>query len=296
MKDIEEILDDCIAEMRSGATVEAVLSAHPEAAAELRPLLEVALGLSRLPEPQLSVKGLMRVLSRQSTAQRREPVTTKPLRFPFFSFPVLVRVAASVAVIFSLGWGISVASAQALPGDWMYPVKRIVERVKLALAVNAANEAELRISFSEQRMSEAVRKYERGGGLDDALLRSMLEESKLAIQEALTLTPEDRAYMISRVGYLSAHQRNVIETVKRTADPVSRPVADEIGEVSTRRMKWMEGMMKEMNMTPPSCSGCWWGSSGTASTGAQENVSQGQSGPNREQMQQWMEDCPDRCN
>lgn len=295
-QNIEEMLDDCIAEMRSGASVEAVLAARPEAAQELRPLLDVAFGLSDLPEPQLSVKGLMRVLSIQSTGQRREPATTKPLRVPFFSVPMLVRVAASVAAVFVVGWGVSLASAQALPGDWMYPVKRIVERVKLALTVNAANEAELRISFSEQRMTEAVRKYERGEVLDDALLRSMLEESKLAIQEALTLTPEERSYMISRVGYLSAHQRNVIETVKRTADPVSRPVANAIGDACTQRMKWIEAMMQDMKMTPPSCSGCWWGSSGTTSTGVQKSAAQGQGSPNREQMQRWMDDCPDWSN
>jgi hypothetical protein len=108
------------------------------------------------------------------------------------------------------------------------------------LTVNVANEAELRISFSEQRMSEAARKYERGKGLDDALLRSMLEESKLAIEEALTLSLEERSYVISRVGYLSAHQRNMIETLKRTADSVSRPVADAIGDACTQRMQRME--------------------------------------------------------
>lgn len=293
MKNIDEILDCCIAEMQSGAAMEAVLSAHPEAAHELRPLLEVAFGLSHLPEPQLSVKGLMRALSQQSVTQEcRERVIRPAVRFPWFSLPMLARVAASVAAIFIIGWGVSAASAQAVPGDWMYPIKRAVERVKLLLTVNAANEAELRISFSEERMTEAVRKYERGEGLDDALLRSMLEQSKLAIEEALTLSPQERSYVISRVGYLSAHQRNVIETVKQTADPVSRPVADAIGDVCTERMEWMEGMMKEMKMTPPSCSGCWWGPQSAVSPAATGEPAPEQTTPNRDQMQRWMENCP----
>jgi hypothetical protein len=292
-KNIEEMLDDCIAEMRAGASLESVLAAYPESSMELLPLLKVTLDLSHLPEPELSIRGLMHALSRQSTPRRQEPAMVRPVKFPFFSFPMLMRVAASVFAAFVIGWGVSIASAQAVPGDWMYPVKRMAERMKLMLTVNAAHEAELRISFSEQRMSEAVRKYERGEGLDDTLLRSMLEDSKLAIEEALTLNPQERSYMLSRVGYLSAHQRNMIETVKRTADPVSRPVADEIGNVCTERMKWMEGMMKDMNMTPPSYSGCWWTPSREVSTGAQDSATRGQDSPTGEQMQQWMDDCPD---
>ena len=48
-KNIEEVLDGCLAEMRAGATLETVLSAQPEFAADLRPLLEVAAGLAHLP-------------------------------------------------------------------------------------------------------------------------------------------------------------------------------------------------------------------------------------------------------
>jgi len=292
-KNIEEILDDCISKMQAGATMDSVLAAHPEAASELRPMLDVVFDLSRLPDPPFSAKGLMRALSHQTEHVRRKRITWPSFEFPWFSTQVLVRVAAGIAVVFMIGWGVSAASAQALPGDWMYPIKRTIERVKLMLTINAANEAELRISFSEQRMSEAVKKYERGNGLDDALLRSMLEESKIAIEEALNLNPQERSYMISRVGYLTAHQKNMIETVKRTADPASRPVADKIGNICTERMKWMDSMMKEMKMTPPSCSGCWWGESGEKSAGGEVAAPQKQNIPSREQMQGWMDDCPD---
>ena len=288
---VETILDLCIADMRSGKSLDAVLASHPEFATELRPLLEMSLDLAQLPEPQPSINGLMRALAHRYLPQRPQAAAKRFFRFPFYSAPMLLRVVASIAAIFLIGWGVSFASAQTVPGDWMYPVKRIVERVKLALTINASNQAELRISFSEQRMSEAVRKYERGEGLDDALLRSMLEESRLAIQEALSLDPQERAYMISRVGYLSAHQKNMIETVKRTADATTRPVAEAIGNDCTQRMKWMEGMMQDMEMTPPSCSGCWCTPQSKVSS-AKEGASEAKGSPSKKQMQRWMDNCP----
>lgn len=88
----------------------------------------------------------------------------------------------------------------------------------------------------------------------------------------------------------------MIETVKRTADPVSRPVAEAIGDASTKRMKWMEGMLQEMQMTPPSSSGCWRAPQSGVSTGTQDRAAQGQGSPNWEQVQRWMENCPDCSN
>ncbi len=203
-------------------------------------------------------------------------------------------MAASVAIVFFVGWGVTTLSAQATPGDWMYPVKRAIERVRLILAVNADDEAELRITFSDRRLAEAVKRLERGQGLDDNLLRAALAETKSALEESLNVSPQERARLISQAGYLTAHQKNVIDALASTTRPADRPVATAFSEMCDERMKWMEGMMQDMRMKPPSWSGRrqGWEQSATPDASEQTNP-QKATAPSKQQMRRWMDDCPD---
>ena len=50
--DFELLLEECLAQIRNGITLEECLSAHPAQAKKLRPLLETAIQVSRIPIPQ----------------------------------------------------------------------------------------------------------------------------------------------------------------------------------------------------------------------------------------------------
>jgi len=280
--------------MRGGASIDTVLATYPDYADELRPLLLTGSALAALPEPPVTVHGLMRALSHETgnLSPRRE--TKRPARFFVYPAPIWLRVAASVAVLFTAGWGVSAISAQAAPGDWNYPVKRAIERVRLLLTLNANNEAELRITFSERRLAEAVQRYERGEGLDDGLLRAALEDSKLALEEALNVSPQERAYLVSQASYLTAHQKNVIATIQQTAPPKDQTVANSFGDMCDQRMNWMEGMMEDMRMTPPTES-TWRPRREPAAkpdTSAETRTSN-KPPPSQQQVRRWMDDCPD---
>ena len=285
---IEEALDRCIEQMRGGTPVDAVLAAYPEYADELRPLLQTSSALARAPEPAISLHGLMRALSRE--AVKNEPQVEPKHRARFFTFPspLWLRVAASVAVLFFAGWGATSISAQASPGDWMYPVKRTIERVRLLLTVNANNEAELRIVFSERRLAEAVQRFERGEGLDGDLLQAALEDSKLALEEALNMSPQERAQLVSHAGYLTAHQKSVITAIQHKAQPQDQAVANSFSDMCDQRMNWMEGMMDDMCMTPPSRT-----SRPNREDASTSNPPTEKAPPSERKMRQWMDDCPD---
>jgi len=290
---IEEALDACIEQIRQGRSIDAAVAAYPDFAAELKPLLATASELAALPEPPVALRGLMRELSRAGAegSPRSEPKRLAQL-LPFPS-PVWLRVAASVVFLFVVGWGATAISARATPGDWAYPVKRAIERVRLILTVNAADEAELRITFSDRRLAEAVKQVERGQPLNEDLLRAALTETKQALEEVLNASPEERAYLISRAGYLTAHQKNVIDAVAPTARPADRPVASAFSEMCDERMDWMEGMMQDMRMTP-AWSGWRQGPRQIPAANTPEETNERKpTNPSREKMRRWMDDCPD---
>ena len=76
-----------------------------------------------------------------------------------FTHSMLKPMAAVMAVFVFAGAGsISVvgASGQALPGDQLYAVKVGVEKVQLALAIDAQARSQLRVEFASRRLEEMV--------------------------------------------------------------------------------------------------------------------------------------------
>ena len=286
MKSIETILDECIDQIRAGKSVEDVLVKHPDSADELRSLLGISQNLEALPDPSPSVEGVMLAMSQKIIQEPVAPQKRRPAKITIFARPVLLRLAASIAVISLLSWGTAVAASDSVPGNFMYPVKRFSEKVRLLFTVNDKNEAELRITFSERRLSEALKTYQQGGGIDDGLLRQMLDEAKQALDQTLALSPEERGYLLSRVGYLTAHQNNVIEAVKRTADPKEQDDLEPVSEMCGKRMQWMGQMMKAERLTPPTCSGCWDATPEAVQNDPNENAEPPKT------MEQWMDCCP----
>jgi len=51
---LSDVLDECLTLLRGGATIEECLARYPRHANDLRPLLEVALRINRLPQPSSS--------------------------------------------------------------------------------------------------------------------------------------------------------------------------------------------------------------------------------------------------
>jgi len=239
MKTKEEILDQCTDAILSGATVEEALSAYPEWKAELEPLLEMAAELSSLPEPQLN---LTRMMQHMGEAMESPPKNRKP-KVTLFSRPVLLRVAASIAVLLMLGWGTMTASASAVPGDWFYPIKLLTERARFVLAINSEDKAELRITFSERRLKEAIQKYERGDGLDKALLKEMLDEAALALDAVPALPDDRRDYVAARVLSVSRFQEENLKRIHSVASPEEQEILKPYMEMCAQRCDWMSDRM-----------------------------------------------------
>jgi hypothetical protein len=169
-RDIESALDKCLSYLEQGDSIEDCLARYPGLAQELRPLLRVALRTQQLrggvtPSSETLAAGRAEFL-RRAAALREQPesgragVLSRLFDAVRSAWTGLARrrglttIAASVLILFGLLGGGTIASANSLPGDPLYPLKRASEQVQLALTFVAETKAELRTSFEQRRLEE----------------------------------------------------------------------------------------------------------------------------------------------
>lgn len=153
--ELDQILEECLrAVLRDGLTLEEALAHHPEAAEALQKPLLTAVLAARLPAPALSAERVaaleQRLLARFDTLPLAAPgprlvdspaprAVAVPRRSSWMG-----RWAAVLALAFvvTLGSGATVAaSAQAMPGDALYGVKRGWEAI-ITLILNFLGQLE----------------------------------------------------------------------------------------------------------------------------------------------------------
>jgi hypothetical protein len=186
MKKIElaqtEILDQCIRLIQTGeATIADCLQAYPEHAAYLEPLfltaLEVQSGLSpKSPDKRYISTTRIRILNQLQALQKgSQEVDGKPPRIRIrLPRPVLALLSLALAlIILSSSIGVASVSANVLPGDILYPVKRSIEELQLFFTIQPAKDAELLLAFTAERVQE----------IEDLLKLDPTQDLNSAIQE-----------------------------------------------------------------------------------------------------------------
>jgi len=151
VKALLDALEDCLERLQAGQSLEECLQGYPEQAGELRPLLETALRASavRVDEPPSDVVQRTRTRFLAQAAALRPATRTTHRYFPRLSF----ALAAGVLVLVTSGGAIAVASAQSLPGDPLYGVKRAAEHIRLNLTA-AENRSTVVDAFRQRRTDE----------------------------------------------------------------------------------------------------------------------------------------------
>ena len=161
------LFDQCLEELAAGTGLDEVLSRHPAEAAELRPLLEAALWAmlpAEISPPPLSAK----IASKNRFLDAAQALEKKR---GWGWFPRPMRMAGSVLLVLvvfltSLTVGGSLVSAQALPGDPLYTVKRAFERVDSWLATSPASQLALEERLDSRRADEVQRLIGQGRQVD----------------------------------------------------------------------------------------------------------------------------------
>ena len=158
-------LDECLAAIEAGDTMERCLARYPNHADELAPLLQIATALERLPQlgpsPATAATAKSRFLAE---ADRRWPKTRQSLwshlreRFSVPQWSAPLRAAATamaaIALVILVGGGVVFAASGSLPGDPLYGFKLFGEDIQMTLALNRDSRLHLEETFTERRRDE----------------------------------------------------------------------------------------------------------------------------------------------
>lgn len=165
MNDLFDILEICLNEIENGADLETVLARYPEQAGELRPILKTAMRArnAAVPEPSPEVVRRGRARLMQRAAEMREAKAAPRKR----AIPVFQRLAISfslAALLLMSSAGLLNASASALPGENLYPVKRSWENIRLFLIFDEQARKLLEFEFENERLHEVNELLSEGRG------------------------------------------------------------------------------------------------------------------------------------
>jgi hypothetical protein len=231
-EELESILNDCIDRLLRGESLEQCLQRYPERAAELRPLLQVALAALRASavEPRAEFKAQARYQMR-SLLHARE-LKRQPKRLPLLRWLPRWAVIVIVAIFAFLvaGTGTVAAASDSLPGDTLYAVKLATERVQLAFTFSDTGKAKLEAKFAGRRAEEMARIADRDDPEKVEALLSRLE-GNLSQVEKLTAKigggePENESQVAGLRRYLqrrAARDLEVLEAVEGVTPDQARP-------------------------------------------------------------------------
>ncbi|MBI4328400.1 MAG: hypothetical protein HY685_00875 [Chloroflexi bacterium] len=200
---IEDILDECLDRLQAGESVEACLARYPAEAAELEPLLRTAstLTMARL-QPRPEFRQTAKYRFQGAVRLERERRAARAGWANVLSLPWVrtwIGAAAAVLVLFVLGSGTMIASADSLPDQPLYPVKRFVERAQLALAPSETERADLHLRLADLRVREIAAMVRTGKAsevdrLQQDLVRSIeMARSEAGVSSALAAAPVQEA-------------------------------------------------------------------------------------------------------
>ncbi|MBM3707822.1 MAG: hypothetical protein FJW69_05705 [Actinobacteria bacterium] len=170
-KKTARILSECIDDIKLGkCSVENCISKYPYMQSSLRPLLEVAFRIQTLQdiEPSSDYKNrarhqLMKQIYNGIEALIKRPPSgylnkIKPLPARRKIVAARLKMAALfIIVIFAIstmGTGTIYASQDSLPGDMLYPVKLITEKVELLTVRDSVSRVELYLKWTDKRVGE----------------------------------------------------------------------------------------------------------------------------------------------
>ena len=165
MKKIEEILIQCIEDIKAGKTSLAdCLGRYPDVRRELEPLLRIALSIKEptdiSPSDAFKIRARVNLMEHIHASQsgKRAPRSLSQASVRRGWYAGWARtVAILVAVILcisALGTGTAYASQSSLPGDTLYPVKLGTEQLQRVITLDDAAEVELELKFASTRLEE----------------------------------------------------------------------------------------------------------------------------------------------
>lgn len=234
-KGIESLLDESLERLRKGEKLE------PSTEEGLEPLLEVAGRIQEVSTPpkETFVSDLEKRLVEKARAlqqARRRSLRDRYLT-PIFSSGRARRWAALLAVILAFvltSAGTAIAAQRSIPGDPLYPVKKVTERLGFLVVRDLPGKAHLRLELTRRRAEEVEALYEKGEEVEESILVELATETEEAIEE-IEIAPEgDRETLFEKLVDLTERQQKVLRRVYSRVPEQAKPALLRALEVSRR--------------------------------------------------------------
>lgn len=226
MWQLDEILDQSLSQIAAGkARVESCLVTYPAMADELEPLLLAAERLRAIPKPEMAPAARAQIEERVLVAAAANPLLRPAARrWPLIALPRwrwgLSALTAVVIFVFLMMTTLVTASADALPGSALYPIKLTAEDAWLWIAPERL-EPGLRLRLAQRRLDEIVALAEQGE-FDESVLDSMLNHVEEALIGVEGLPPALALPLLDELTVLFEEQQATLSLMLDELPPVSR--------------------------------------------------------------------------
>jgi hypothetical protein len=188
------ILDECLAAIMRGETVDDCLTRYPRQAERLRPMLEIASRVGHV--PAMTARPVAQAAAWNSVRLRAADLRSgkhRGVSLPTFNYgPWLRPVAIVLALFFAIGAagsGTALAAQDSLPDSPLYRVKLATENVHLWFVFDERHEAEILLDQSAERTDEIREMVSRRKEVPGIVLSALQDRNERAA-EILVEHPE----------------------------------------------------------------------------------------------------------
>ncbi|HAL61140.1 MAG TPA: hypothetical protein DCP08_01875 [Chloroflexi bacterium] len=235
-KGFESLLDESLERLRKGEKLE------PSAEeGELEPLLELASRIQEISTPptEAFVGDLEKRLVEKARALQRARRRSLWDRYltPIFSPVRARRWAAVLTVILALvlaSAGTAMAAQGSIPGDPLYPVKRVTERLRLLVVRDLSGKTHLRLEFTRRRTEEIEALDERGEEVEESILVELATETEETLEEIEVAPEGNREILFEKLVDLTERQQKVLERVRDRVPEQAKSALERALTVSRR--------------------------------------------------------------
>jgi hypothetical protein len=195
------------------------------------------------PPADLPEASVDRIEQRLRTRMSQAP--PRPRSSPAASARLAVTLAAAV-ILGSLGL-VAVATAS-LPGDILYPVKRLAESLTLA-AAPASQHPALHIEFAGRRLDEIEALAVRGQVIASVLL-DLVEETKLALAGVRAASGDQQPDLLMKLADLTRRQQRVLAGLEAIAPVEARPALEQAQQTADLALEWAISVIGDTGTLP----------------------------------------------
>jgi hypothetical protein len=209
-----------------GERLEDCLHDYPKEAEEIKPLVELALGVKNYARgaelsQEFKIKARAEIEEAFRAKQRsRRLMVGRRLKPVLHWAGVTIGIAVLIASAFTGGFALSsLASANTMPGDTLYPVKLATEEIRVAFTFSNVGKAELLTQLAETRAEEIAYSLEEGNSPQAEACMERLEAHLAQVKNIRARVAQSEAPLVTAVGELQESELGKIDAIVKGSSP-----------------------------------------------------------------------------